>query len=165
MKETPELLELFKRLLTYNQETGDLVWKWSLKGREEGTLATVNESGRNKVSFQYESYYAARIAYALMTGSWPHGLVVDHKNGKTCDDRWDNLVATTKGFNAFNSKLYKTNTSGLRGVGWIKRDRMWLARISFGGKARRLGSYHCIAHALQARREAEMELYGFNPQQ
>ena len=51
------------------------------------------------------------------------------------------------------------NTSGVPGVEWWKRKRRWRATICFKGKRRYLGSYESFDDAVQARKQAEEELY------
>lgn len=51
------------------------------------------------------------------------------------------------------------NTSGVPGVEWWKRKRRWRASICFKGKRRYLGSYERFDDAVQARKQAEEELY------
>ena len=65
-------------------------------------------------------------------------------------------------------KLYKNNTSGVRGVYSI-RHGVWGAQIGFKGKTKHLGRYDSIEEATEARREAEevydeiLRKYGMEP--
>ena len=54
----------------------------------------------------------------------------------------------------------KNNASGVTGVDWVPRDRVWRATICFKGKRRYLGGYRRLEDAVKARKEAEEELYG-----
>src|SRR5574343_96388 len=61
------------------------------------------------------SYYAHRVAVAYMTGAWPSQLV-DHRDTHKRNNRWLNLRPATHGQNNMNTKAYKNNQSGLKGV-------------------------------------------------
>lgn len=52
-----------------------------------------------------------------------------------------------------------SNTSGVPGVEWRKLKQRWRASICFKGKRHYLGSYTRFEDAVQARKQAEEELY------
>lgn len=54
--------------------------------------------------------------------------------------------------------LNKNNTSGIRGVSWDTRHKRWVARISFQGKSKFLGSFREKEDAAKARLDAEKEV-------
>ena len=56
--------------------------------------------------------------------------------------------------------MYKTNTSGVRGVYYNKKRHKWIAQIMFKQKCYYLGGYEQIDDAAEARAEAEEKLYG-----
>ena len=51
------------------------------------------------------------------------------------------------------------NTSGVPGVDWMARKGSWRASICFKGKRYYLGSYKLFADAVQARKQAEAEMF------
>ena len=53
----------------------------------------------------------------------------------------------------------KNNKSGVTGVDWVPRDRVWRATIVFKGKHYSLGCYHGLEEAAKARKLAEEELH------
>lgn len=59
-----------------------------------------------------------------------------------------------------SDKIFKTNTSGIRGVYWDKSRNKWSAQIGFKGKNFHLGRYDRKEDAAEAREEAERYLYG-----
>lgn len=61
---------------------------------------------------------------------------------------------------ATNKRLIKSNTSGYNGVYLNRKNRKWIAQITFKGKTRYLGAYGKIEDAVRARKEAESKLYG-----
>ena len=66
---------------------------------------------------------------------------VDHKdrNGLNCQ-RY-NLRACTTAQNLANQKRRKNNTSGAKGVDWVKKDKRWRARIEVNGTRLHLGNH------------------------
>lgn len=58
------------------------------------------------------------------------------------------------------NNINKNNTSGIRGVSWRKKEKLWVARIQFQKKTYSLGYYHNLEDAIKARKTAEQELYG-----
>ena len=53
----------------------------------------------------------------------------------------------------------KNNTSGVPGVDWITKKGSWRATICFKGKRHYLGSYKRFEDAVQARKQAEEEMF------
>lgn len=53
----------------------------------------------------------------------------------------------------------KNNTSGVPGVDWVASKRLWRAAICFKGRRYYLGGYHQFEDAVNARKQAERELF------
>nr|WP_251206363.1 AP2/ERF family transcription factor [Acetatifactor aquisgranensis] len=51
--------------------------------------------------------------------------------------------------------MVKTNTSGYNGVYYDKRQKRWVAQITFQGKTKYLGSFELLADAVEARMQGE----------
>ena len=88
------------------------------------------------------------------------GMLVDHINGNTLDNRMSNLRMATQQQNAMNKAIAINNTSGVKGVSRVKRNNKWVARISFEGKRIVLGTFDTFEEAVKARRDAEELYYG-----
>ena len=56
--------------------------------------------------------------------------------------------------------IYKTNTSGVRGVYYSNKRNKWIAQIMFKQKCYYLGGYDCIEEVAEARHIAEEKLFG-----
>lgn len=54
----------------------------------------------------------------------------------------------------------KANKSGVVGVNWDKSRNKWQATIRFKGKKYNLGRFDDIQDAIDARKEAEKQLFG-----
>lgn len=69
-----------------------------------------------------------------------------------------NFVQSTNVPVISNKKLYKNNTSGVKGVNWHKNIEKWQASIQFQGTKYCLGYYNDIKKAKEIRETAEKEL-------
>ena len=56
--------------------------------------------------------------------------------------------------------MYKTNTSGVKGVYYSNKRHKWIAQIMFKQKCYYLGGYDRIEDAAEARAVAEEKIYG-----
>lgn len=97
--------------------------------------------------------------HRLLMGS-PQGLEIDHRDGNGLNNRRSNLRVATSSQNKQNQGIRADNTSGFKGVTWVKRDRKWQARIEVGGKRRFLGLFKTPEAAHAAYVAANAELHG-----
>jgi len=94
-----------------------------------------------------------------------HGLftsenqIVDHINGNPFDNRKENLRVATMSQNKMNSKIYKNNTSGCKGVTFRKKDKKYVAHISVNRNVIRLGTFDSFEDARDARLKAEQKYF------
>ena len=92
------------------------------------------------------------------------GLVVDHINHITTDNRKENLRICTQKENSRNRSMRSDNTSGVTGVVFDKTCGKWISQIYVNGKYIRLGYFKDIEKAKQSRLKAEKEYFGkFSP--
>lgn len=117
------------------------------------------------------TYYAVRnslpflgrrhniFMHAVINGT-PQGYETDHKNHNTLDNQCSNLRTVTHGQNVINRRRFSNNTSGHIGVGWSNRQKAWQARIQRDHKSIHLGFFEDKTKAIQARKEAEVKLFG-----
>jgi hypothetical protein len=99
-----------------------------------------------------------RIHRLIMNPSKRQG--VDHINHDGLDNRRCNLRLCTEAENARNSRLYKNNKSGYKGVRWHTRDKVWQAAICVDRQHKHLGSFFCIVRAVRAYNEAAKKYHG-----
>jgi len=59
-----------------------------------------------------------------------------------------------------SKRINKNNTSGVRGVTFLKKEQKWRAAIGFKNKNYYLGRYEKLEDAAKARKEAEERIYG-----
>lgn len=120
----------------YDPETGEF---WRLGGRRAGERADVAAAnGYRRVYVCGRPIPAHRLAWMLMTGAEPTGLV-DHRNRDRSDNRWLNLRDVPHVVNAHNTDLPATNTTGYKGVqftgtswkGVLKVNRRYFVKRGF----------------------------------
>jgi hypothetical protein len=85
---------------------------------------------------------------------------VDHINGDGLDNRLVNLRLATKSQNRANCPVRRDNTSGYTGVTWHPVSGKWRSRIVCRGADRSLGLFESVEDAANARRAAEIALFG-----
>jgi hypothetical protein len=103
-------------------------------------------------------YLAHVIAFVIVTGTWPVG-VVDHRNGDGTDNRWTNLRDVSHAVNVQNvRKARATSQSGMLGVARHRNGR-YRATIVVGGKQRHLGYFDTPEQAHAAYVTAKRELH------
>jgi hypothetical protein len=155
MKEE-EIVELFHDKFCYDPETGVIKYRRNHSRYKKGDVpGSINEAGYLRVCLDNKVYMAHRLIYLVMTGSWPVG-VIDHIDGDPLNNKWENLRDVSKTVNGRNTKRQKNNTSGFRGVSWVKGRLKWQAYISTGSGRVSLGLFDMLEEAILARVEAEM---------
>jgi hypothetical protein len=90
----------------------------------------------------------------------PDGVDVDHIDGNGLNNQRLNLRLCSRSENNMNSKLRCTSKSGVKGVSWDAQTKKWRATITLNGKMKNLGRFEDRNDALNARLEAEKELFG-----
>lgn len=80
------------------------------------------------------------------------GMVVDHINHSTLDNRRINIRIVTQAQNNQNKLgAYRNNTSsGVRGVTWKKSHQKWAAQVMVNKKQNHLGLFDVLEEAAQA---------------
>jgi HNH endonuclease/AP2 domain len=90
----------------------------------------------------------------------PKDLEVDHINGDKLDNRRENLRLCLPEENIRSRGPNKNNTSGYRGVTYSKKERKWLAQITFQRKLTRIGVFESPEEAHEAYKVAALKLHG-----
>jgi len=90
----------------------------------------------------------------------PSGSQVDHINHDKRDNRKSNLRVCSAAQNQHNRLNYKSNLSGLKGVGWHKATQSWRARIQVEGVQIHLGTFKKKEAAYEAYKNAAKRLHG-----
>jgi len=168
-------IETLRELLVLDASTGRLFWRerarkwfpsdrawaaWNARYAGMETFTRVGHWGYRLGSIFNRGYRAHRVAWAIFYGEWPQEI--DHINHNRADNRISNLRSVSHQENNQNRGRHRNNTSGVTGVEWNAAEGKWQARITIGGKARRLGLFVHFSDAVAARLGAEKE-HGFHP--
>ena len=154
--------ERLRSLLHYDPETGRFVWLVRLGKSWPGLVAgCLTGNGYRHIRIDGYYYGAHRLAFLYMTGILPSGPL-DHRNHIRDDNRWENIRPATSQQNSHNIARRKNNNSGATGVFWHKRDKRWIAHIADPSTRKRkyLGNFTDKQHAIDARHQAEVALFG-----
>lgn len=152
-----------RELLSYDPATGVFTARVGLPRRPVGSVAgTRGKDGYWRISIAGRKHYAHRLAWMYVNGSWPASQV-DHKDGNPGNNWIDNLREATNLQNGQNRKPSKNNTSGFRGVTFVKKCGSWQASIGAGAKIKYLGSFSTPELAHAAYLDAKAKLHTFQP--
>lgn len=148
--------EEIRDAFSYDASTGILRWR---TGRLSGRIAgTIREDGYVIIKFMRRKFYGHRIAWLVYYGDWP-SLDIDHINGNRSDNRISNIREVSVAQNHWNSKKYKNNTTGFRGV-YLHNSGKWCAEIWWHGHKKYLGLFATKEEASTAHEKARGNLYG-----
>jgi hypothetical protein len=178
-----ELTQLdIKELITYYPVVGKAYWnyrdvKWFKASEKRSAqhicnlwnsnnakkeITSLGKFGYIQTSLLGEPLLLHRVIWFYMTGEWPKGEI-DHINGNTIDNRWENLRDVTHINNCRNQRIRKNNKSGVPGVYWHKASSKWGVNIiDNNGKQIDLGYFNNFEEAIVVRKSAEEE-YGYHP--
>lgn len=166
---------LLQRLLSYDPDTGRLVWKsrpiemfaderssksFHTKYAGNDALTAVTKAGYKNGTLLCEVHLAHRVIWKLMTGEDP--VSIDHINGDRADNRWCNLRNVSQGDNCRNQVRSKRNRTGTTGVFFDEESQKWLASIRANGRSKNLGRHASKDKAVAVRKAAERK-YGYHP--
>ena len=155
--------ERLKELFDYDPETGNLIWKVNLRGRfaKIGKIAGGPHCNgyRNLCVDQY------RVLVHRMVWLYHHGFIppneIDHINGIKADNRIENLRLATRTENLQNTKKARSKHTNLIGVGYCKRDNVFVSSIRADGKRIHLGTFKTAEEAHTAYVVKKKELHSF----
>lgn len=107
-------LETLCHILDYDPVTGKFIWKISPRPRTPvgAEAGTINNNGYRNIMYKGQNYQAHRLAWAIMTGSYPNNLI-DHINRNPSDNRFSNLREISKRGNSLNSSRADETTHGV----------------------------------------------------
>lgn len=129
--------ERLRTLLHYNQETGLFTW---IAGRglhnANRKAGTPHSKGYWRISVDNKTYFAHRLAWLYVFGTWPDGQI-DHINQCKTDNRMANLRIATNSLNHANMPGW--SVVGMKGVCADKGK--WKAQIMRDGRKQHLGSF------------------------
>ena len=135
-------LARLREQLSYDPVSGDFHWVCAdMRGKNSREVPAGGKSSKGywriKVGPRY--YYAHRLAWLFVNGSWPLGLI-DHLNGNKLDNRIDNLRDVRPGVNVQNQrKPSRNNKTGFLGI--CAEGVIFKACIKVDGRTLHLGRF------------------------
>lgn len=118
----------------FEHRDGVLYWKKQTSTRAivGNKAGRVDKNGYVVVGLNHKRYKAHRIVFLMEHGYVPP--ILDHIDGNRSNNKIENLRAATVSQNMQNSKTYKSNNSGIKGVSWEKDRNKWKVQIMLHGK-------------------------------
>ena len=114
--------------------------------------------GYRNIGIDGHVYRAHVLAWFYVKKRWPRQI--DHRNGVRTDNRFANLRLATTAQNQHNSRRQVNNTSGFKGVSYVKARYKWQAQIRVNGISLGLGHFDTPEQAYAAYCAAAMRLHG-----
>ena len=162
-KEASLTQSALKEMLSYDPKTGLFRWLSTRSGiKADGAAGYINpKTNYCVITVKNNTFKAHRLAWLYVYGEWPINDI-DHINQNGSDNRIENLRDVNRIENGRNHSLSRTNTSGITGVCWNTRTKIWHANIRIGSRNIHLGTYHDKFEAVCARKSANNK-HGFSP--
>lgn len=162
----PTVQEL-RNMLQLDEINGRLFWKtrqntiagWNNRCAGKETFTRTDRKGYKVGTLLNRHAKAHHVVWALTRGEWPTGII-DHIDGNKANNAPSNLRMASHSQNNFNSKAYRNNRSGLKGVCWNKARSKWVAQIAANGTEKHLGYFSSKEDAHRAYCSAAAELHG-----
>ena len=150
-----------QELFLYNKHTGEFTRRKNNCSHKAGTTAGYikKSDGYVYLFINNKKYLAHRIAWLYVYGNNPK-IYVDHINGVRNDNRIENLREANYIQNSCNKRFQHNNTSGYKGVCFIKSVGKWRARIGYNCKKIDIGFFSTAKEAADAYKEKAIELHG-----
>ena len=143
--------EYVRDILDYDPETGKLRWKVTLSKRAvAGKIAgSIRPDKRVTLGIKGHDYRAHRLINKPVTGEWPK-FEIDHEDLDPSNNRWNNLRLATSSQNQAHRPLQQNNTTGYKGVCYIRKKNKFVANIKWRRRQYYLGLYPTAEDAYAA---------------
>lgn len=141
--------EELKEKLLYCED-GSFVWKIApSRNRKAGSIAGSSNSNYCYIRINRILYMSHKLVWLYHYGVYPEEDIA-HRSGNTKDNRLSNLKLTTASESQLRSKIPSNNTSGYKGVSYIKSRGLFEASVRVDGKKNVLGYFEDVddAHLL-----------------
>lgn len=131
-----------KSILAYNPDTGEFTKNKKIAGYID------KQSGYVKVMIKQKNYFAHRLAFLYMTGSFPTKHV-DHINKDKSNNSWKNLREVSQEVNN-QHYIEPTKRNKLKVLGVRQRGNSYTSSVSFNKKQYHAGTYSTPEQAHEA---------------
>jgi len=152
--------ERLRQLLHYDPETGIFTWLIDRTTIKAGEIAgTFDKScGYIRIRADGKKYLAHRLAWLFIYGKWPKNGI-DHRDGNTQNNRWNNLRDVTQSVNMQNQRKPRGKNKFL---GVSPNGKRWKAHIQVHGTRIHLGTHDTPEQAQTVYLEAKRKLHEGN---
>ena len=150
---------LLDKTFVYDSETGLIAMRNEPK--KAIGAARASRGGNRYIRIKvFRTHIAAhRLAWRLITGSWPSGEI-DHVDGNTLNNKRENIRNVPRTINQRNQKRNCRNTTGVCGV--VRYGQKFRASFKINDKKQHLGTFERIGDAEEALKRARSQ-HGFSP--
>lgn len=154
-------IERVRNVVTYIPETGEFIWNMTLSNSAiAGSYAgSLNSKGYVHIKIDGRQYKAHRLAWFYIFGTDPADSEIDHIDRNKSNNAIGNLRLASRKQNNENINVPRNSTSGVRGVSYQKKDKLWTAYIYHNKKRIHLGSFKSLEGAAFIRKQAEQQLF------
>ncbi len=153
-----------EELFSYNNETGQLIRKYTMGGQVPGPITAEHSDGYIRVSIFGERFMLHNVMWIYHNGNIDKdNMYIDHINHDRKDNRISNLRLVSPSENAKN----RSRVSGRflpTGIDYRPekyKNSPYVSRITSEGKSIELGRYATLSEAI-ASREAANVMFGFH---
>ena len=139
-------------------------WFWTLVDRSGNCWewkGGKSHQGYGNYRVKGIKHYAHRYAYEAVRGPIPDGLHIDHACRNTgCVNPAHLRLATAKqNMENLSATGNRRNTSGFRGVSYVKNKGYWVARATHNGEEHWGGAFATAEEAAQAVQDLRAKLF------
>lgn len=111
----------------------------------------------------YRHHPAHRVSFEAVNGPVPNGLFLDHVcHNRACVNPSHLRVVTNKQNQENRGGLQSNNTSGVRGVTWMKRTHRWRVMVGHNAKQHNGGVFASLEDAKARAKALRLELFTHN---
>lgn len=142
-----------QELFSYSPDTGlftRLVARRGPRGHVGAIAGSAHHCGYQHITVDNKPYTASHLAWLYLYGYLPRTWI-DHIDGDRANNRASNLREVDSTRNAWNRKMQRNNTTGVKGVTKVKSQQVWTASLRVGcGKRLFLGRFKTVDEAAAA---------------
>lgn len=115
-------LERLKEVLSYDQDTGVFRWRITLSNRAQAGLVAgaTSKDDYVRINIDGKRYLGHRLAWFYVKGEWPP-CHIDHRDTDKRNNRLANFRLANDSQNGANRKENRNNSTGLKGVTFLRR--------------------------------------------
>jgi hypothetical protein len=145
-----------REVFYYDGHRGVLILRIRTSMRTPAGMIVGSDNGRGYLRTMVDGvvYRVHRLVWLWVTGEWPTGEI-DHINGVTHDNRFENLRDVDRSLNNQNMKRAQRNNRSSGLLGAYRHGKKWQAQITADSETRCLGTFDTPEEAHAAYLEAK----------